>query len=283
MGLKVDVGDGEVGGRAGISASPAERRPGGMHTLQAPTLQIPILTEDPHTHTHTHIHTQTHTKKDHDNAGNAGNAGAVSFREKKNILPLDMAKIDMAQQTQDQSFDFTESGTLNIQDFKINKRGIKATPFDKMVAGENGEADIYAQHKHAMPSDTSDCLIQLGELGQGAGGKVYKALYVPTLKLVAVKVIRIHEQAKRRQMIQGVCVCVCVCAVCAVCAVCVPCVPCVWVYVCACVCGGRGGSASTSTFTSLPLLLFLLLFLYLRAQVPVRQLPPNLGGRNHTG
>lgn len=28
----------------------------------------------------------------------------------------------------------------------------------------------------------------LGELGHGAGGKVYKALHVPTRKLVAVKV-----------------------------------------------------------------------------------------------
>jgi hypothetical protein len=41
----------------------------------------------------------------------------------------------------------------------------------------------------------------LEELGQGAAGKVFKALYVPTLKLVAVKVVRIHEQAKRHQMV----------------------------------------------------------------------------------
>ena len=35
---------------------------------------------------------------------------------------------------------------------------------------------------------TKDVLVMLSELGQGAGGKVYKALHVPTLKLVAVKV-----------------------------------------------------------------------------------------------
>jgi mitogen-activated protein kinase kinase 3 len=42
----------------------------------------------------------------------------------------------------------------------------------------------------------------LNELGHGASGKVYKALYVPTFKLVAVKVIRVFDQKKRHQMVR---------------------------------------------------------------------------------
>lgn len=42
----------------------------------------------------------------------------------------------------------------------------------------------------------------LEELGHGAGGKVYKALYMPTFRLVAVKVIRVYDQKKRHQMVR---------------------------------------------------------------------------------
>lgn len=42
----------------------------------------------------------------------------------------------------------------------------------------------------------------LNELGQGAGGKVYKALHVPTLKLVAVKMVRLYDKNKRHQMVR---------------------------------------------------------------------------------
>lgn len=35
---------------------------------------------------------------------------------------------------------------------------------------------------------TREYLVLLNELGHGASGKVYKALYIPTFKLVAVKV-----------------------------------------------------------------------------------------------
>lgn len=49
---------------------------------------------------------------------------------------------------------------------------------------------------------TRDYLLILNELGHGAGGKVYKALYLPTFKLVAVKVIRVYDQKKRHQMVR---------------------------------------------------------------------------------
>lgn len=49
---------------------------------------------------------------------------------------------------------------------------------------------------------TRDYLVLLNELGHGAGGKVYKALYMPTFKLLAVKVIRVFDQKKRHQMVR---------------------------------------------------------------------------------
>ena len=49
---------------------------------------------------------------------------------------------------------------------------------------------------------TKEYLLMLEELGHGAGGKVYKALYMPTFMLVAVKVIRVHDQKKRHQMVR---------------------------------------------------------------------------------
>jgi serine/threonine protein kinase len=49
---------------------------------------------------------------------------------------------------------------------------------------------------------TRDYLLILNELGHGASGKVYKALYIPTFKLVAVKVIRVYDQKKRHQMVR---------------------------------------------------------------------------------
>ena len=40
-------------------------------------------------------------------------------------------------------------------------------------------------------------------LGKGAGGTVWKAVHVPTLRLVAVKRVKIHELSQRRQQVRG--------------------------------------------------------------------------------
>lgn len=53
-----------------------------------------------------------------------------------------------------------------------------------------------------MLRGTKDQLILLNELGRGAGGTVCKALHVTTMKLVAVKVVRIYDKDKRRQMVR---------------------------------------------------------------------------------
>lgn len=46
-------------------------------------------------------------------------------------------------------------------------------------------------HQHVSKKaamGTREYLVVLNELGHGAGGKVYKALYMPTFQLLAVKV-----------------------------------------------------------------------------------------------
>ena len=40
----------------------------------------------------------------------------------------------------------------------------------------------------------------MGVVGKGAGGRVYKAIHVPTLRVVAVKQIKFHDGGQRRQM-----------------------------------------------------------------------------------
>lgn len=49
---------------------------------------------------------------------------------------------------------------------------------------------------------TREFLLILRELGHGASGKVYKALYMPTFQFVAIKVIRVYDQKKRHQMVR---------------------------------------------------------------------------------
>ena len=48
------------------------------------------------------------------------------------------------------------------------------------------------------PSD----LIVLGELGRGACASVRRALHAPTLTLVAVKMVAVHDDARRRQLLR---------------------------------------------------------------------------------
>lgn len=45
-----------------------------------------------------------------------------------------------------------------------------------------------------------DNLVKISVLGQGASGKVYKAVHIGRLKLVAVKVIPVFESDKRHQI-----------------------------------------------------------------------------------
>ena len=47
---------------------------------------------------------------------------------------------------------------------------------------------------------TREKYILLDEIGRGGGGTVHKAIHVPSMRLVAVKMVQVHDDEKRRQM-----------------------------------------------------------------------------------
>lgn len=50
------------------------------------------------------------------------------------------------------------------------------------------------------PRRTREKYILLEEIGRGGGGTVHKALHVPSMRLVAIKMVQVHDDEKRRQM-----------------------------------------------------------------------------------
>ncbi|KAF1321077.1 Ste/ste7 protein kinase, partial [Globisporangium splendens] len=86
----------------------------------------------------------------------------------------------------DKSYDLSASGTFDAVGFQIKQSGITRSP--DRTPGQ-------------QPSNAKKHLVKLGVLGRGASGVVHKALHVPSLLLVAVKVIPVFENEKRHQLI----------------------------------------------------------------------------------
>ena len=85
-------------------------------------------------------------------------------------------------------YDMSESGmAFNMDGFIIRESGITKVP------------DNFA--KPMGRSNMSKDLLRLEILGRGASGVVYKAIHVPTLRIVAVKQIPVYEDDKRQQMV----------------------------------------------------------------------------------
>uniref|UniRef100_K3WML9 mitogen-activated protein kinase kinase n=1 Tax=Globisporangium ultimum (strain ATCC 200006 / CBS 805.95 / DAOM BR144) TaxID=431595 RepID=K3WML9_GLOUD len=97
-------------------------------------------------------------------------------------------QLDLQQSTErvDKSYDLSASGTFDAVGFQIKQSGITRSP-DRMPGQQ--------------PSNAKKHLVKLGVLGRGASGVVHKALHVPSLLLVAVKVIPVFENEKRHQLI----------------------------------------------------------------------------------
>lgn len=51
------------------------------------------------------------------------------------------------------------------------------------------------------PRRMRESTILLEEIGRGGGGTVHKAMHVPSMRLVAVKMMEVHDDKKRSQMI----------------------------------------------------------------------------------
>ncbi|ETL29044.1 serine/threonine protein kinase [Phytophthora nicotianae CJ01A1] len=122
----------------------------------------------------------------------------TSGRQNSGSLGLDMAQVKKEEKTVAASFDFSATGRLQTQGFEIDTRGIANAPFSNPKQHSSGAKPASTTESIS----TKDYLLILEELGHGAGGKVYKALYMPTFRLVAVKVIRVYDQKKRHQMVR---------------------------------------------------------------------------------
>ncbi|GMF47273.1 unnamed protein product [Phytophthora fragariaefolia] len=95
----------------------------------------------------------------------------------------------------ERSYDLSASGTFDAVGFQIKQTGLTRSP-DRDSDGSSSQSD-----QRQQPSNTKKHLVKLGVLGRGASGVVHKALHVPSLMLVAVKVIPVFEHEKRHQLI----------------------------------------------------------------------------------
>lgn len=91
----------------------------------------------------------------------------------------------------ERSYDLSASGTFDTVGFQIKQTGLTRSP--ENVSSTSSES-------RQQPSNTKKHLVKLGILGRGASGVVHKALHVPSLMLVAVKVIPVFENDKRHQL-----------------------------------------------------------------------------------
>ncbi|RLN94544.1 hypothetical protein BBJ28_00002541 [Nothophytophthora sp. Chile5] len=124
------------------------------------------------------------------------------IRQASGALNLDLSQVKREEKAVAASFDFSATGRLHTQGFEINTRGIKNVPFhSRQQQRQTGEKQS-ASDSATETLGTRESLLLLEELGHGAGGKVFKALYMPTFRLVAVKVIRVYDQQKRHQMVR---------------------------------------------------------------------------------
>ena len=72
--------------------------------------------------------------------------------------------------------------------------------------GRSGASTKTNEGKEQMVEEGSasaeDELLRLCVLGKGAGGIVYKAVHVPSLRIVAIKKIAVFDKDKRHQMVR---------------------------------------------------------------------------------
>jgi serine/threonine protein kinase len=153
-------------------------------------------------------------------------------------LALSMGGLDGTLNNADRSYEFSEGGTLRIGDFILKPHGIMAAPLPPPSSrpqsrGSGGSGSPITPRKPGTPdnprprssgkSDTpgssrsvstppdsrlttprriQESTILLEELGRGAGGTVYKGLHLASLRLVAVKIVAVHDDNKRHAIVR---------------------------------------------------------------------------------
>ncbi len=113
----------------------------------------------------------------------------------------------------------SKSGTLQIDGFQICRSGLLATPLKQQpqrtpggssdnrtkgdAAVEEGATILSTQLADGgLLLSLQDALAPLTVLGRGAGGTVWQAVHVPSLRVVAVKTIPVFEEGRRHQMVR---------------------------------------------------------------------------------
>lgn len=130
----------------------------------------------------------------------------------------------------------SKSGSIQIEGFEIRRSGLLATPLKNapprtgragqdggtdgaagggmgvghdggamMMTGEGGKgggAILSTQLADGGLWSLQDALAPLTVLGRGAGGTVWQAVHVPSLRVVAVKTIPVFEEGRRHQMVR---------------------------------------------------------------------------------
>ena len=97
-------------------------------------------------------------------------------------------------------------------DYKREDRGRSSSGDYQGKSGEEGGSETTTTtttlpgtgaktRQHHPGASADDDLLRLGYLGRGAGGMVYKALHLPTLRLCAVKVVPVHDSKHRDQLV----------------------------------------------------------------------------------
>lgn len=86
-----------------------------------------------------------------------------------------------------QSFEVSPDGTFKAQGYEINSDGIKQSP-------------VKIETKDGKLSGSD--FLQIKAVGKGACGSVYKAVYLPNCRVVALKSVDVGEKDKRRQLLR---------------------------------------------------------------------------------
>eukprot|EP00946_MAST-07B_sp_MAST-7B-sp1_P001966 g1966.t1 len=119
-----------------------------------------------------------------------GDDGNSSTLPEDNIVSMGPMKIT-ATVTDSTRNSRGSGGFLETGGFGIDEFGIVSTPKGSYKRSVSETAGNAAESE----------LLRLGYLGRGAGGVVYKALHLPTLRICAVKCVSIHDEQHRDQLI----------------------------------------------------------------------------------
>ena len=134
-----------------------------------------------------------------------GASGISAATEGSNLSLLNITQIEADTDTRHAaegeavraSYQQLDSGTIQVEGFEIRRSGLRKTP------GGGGHPPAAARKKAAARlGGGAEALCQLTLLGRGASSVVYKALHVPSLRMVAQKVIPVYDDEKRRQMVR---------------------------------------------------------------------------------